>query len=109
MNSGFDRAPSDMTDGSALELRSFDELRRLVRRVSEEMANFRRRAHAAEARVREVEAIHAGEPISFGRVEALERENADLRRRLAAATTRTRELLGQIRFIRQQTAEEVER
>lgn len=109
MNSEFDRARSDMIDGSSAQLRSFDELRRLVRRVSEEMGSFRRRAHAAEARVREVEALHAGEPISFGRVEALERENADLRRRLSAATSRTRELLDQVRFIRQQSVEEVER
>ncbi len=109
MNSGSDRVRSDMTDGTSAELQAFEELRRLVRRVSEEMANFRRRAHAAEARVREVEAIHAGEPISFGRVELLERENADLRRRLSAATVRTREVLDQVRFIRQQTVEEVDR
>ena len=46
---------------------------------------------------------------SFGRVETLERENADLRRRLSAATVRTREVLDQVRFIRQQTVDEVER
>lgn len=109
MNSASDRARSDLMDDPPAELRSFDELRRLVRRVTEELATFRRRAHAAEARVREIEAIHSGEPISFGRVESLERENADLRKRLAAATARTREVLDQVRFIRQQATDEVER
>jgi hypothetical protein len=104
MNSGSDRVPSNPA-----ELRAFEELRQLVRRVSEELATFRRRAHAAEARVRDVEALHAGEPVSFGRVEALERENAELRRRLAAATSRTRDVLDQVRFIRQQSTEEVEK
>lgn len=108
MNSGSDRAHNAAGD-EAPQLRTFGELRQLVRRVGEELATFRRRAHAAEARAREVEAIHAGEPISFGRVEQLERENADLKRRLAAATARTRDVLDQIRFIRQQSVEEVER
>lgn len=104
MNSASDHARNDSP-----ELRSFLELRQLVKRVSEELATFRKRAHAAEARVRDVEALHAGEPISFGRVEALERENADLRRKLAVATARTRQLLDQVKFIRQQAGEEAER
>lgn len=108
MNSEFDRAP-DNYGRNASELRTFAELRQLVSRVTDELTSFRRRAHAAEARTREVEAIHAGEPISFGRVEALERENAELKRRLVAATQRTRELLDQVRFIRQQSTEEVQR
>lgn len=102
---------SDHGDGNGTSGASaaFGELRELVVRVTEELATFRRRAHAAEARLRELEALHASDPVPVGRVAEIERENADLKRRLEVATLRTRELLDQVRFVRQQAAVEVER
>jgi hypothetical protein len=92
-----DQEGGNGTSGASV---AFSELRELVLRVTEELATFRRRAHAAEARLRELEAIHASDPVP---------ENAELKRRLEVATARTRELLDQVRFVRQQAAVEVER
>jgi len=96
------------------------ELRILVHRLSDEVAAFRRRAIAAEARARELEAqvaqvAHAA-PAPAGETEGeappdpeaiarLERENAELRERLAQAAERTRQLLDRARFLRQQQGE----
>lgn len=91
------------------------ELRILVHRLSDEVAAFRRRAIAAESRVREVEArdAQAAQASAHGAVvppdpEAiarLERENAELRERLGQAAERTRQLLDRARFLRQQQGE----
>ncbi len=92
------------------------ELRILVHRLSDEVAAFRRRAIAAEARARELEAevaraapaaAPAGgdappDPEALAR---LERENAELRERLGQAAERTRQLLDRARFLRQQQGE----
>ena len=101
------------------------ELRSVLALVGEELAGFRRRAQQAETRVRELEvAIAAAVPPNpppappsaadsmtapadgAERVAELERENADLRARLEEATTRTRQLLDRMRFLRQQREEE---
>ena len=107
---------------------AFLELQRLVRHMTDELASFRRRAFAAEARVRELEQELAGararaleatpvrvvaaEPApttdlsEAGRsVVELQRENEDLRARLDQATQRTRSLLDRVRFLRQQEQE----
>lgn len=90
------------------------ELRILVHRLSDEVAAFRRRAIAAEARVRdlEVQAVPARPPVEGEEVPSdpaavarLERENAELRDRLRQAAERTRQLLDRARFLRQQQGE----
>jgi hypothetical protein len=95
------------------------ELRILVHRLSDEVAAFRRRAIAAEPRVRELEA-EAAQRAQADRARAsaadeaaadpevvvrLERENAELRERLGQAAERTRQLLDRARFLRQQQGE----
>ena len=101
--------------------RSYRELATLVRHLAEQLAGFRRRAFAAEARLREIDlraatsgaeaaaaaaAAAASAPVPVaadpGRLAELERENADLRRRLEQAGSRTRQLLERVRFLRQQ-------
>lgn len=93
------------------------ELRILVHRLADEAASFRRRAIAAEARSRELEAtlaessaapapddtagVEAG-ALDPARVAELSAENAELRERLAVAAERTRQLLDRARFLRQQ-------
>ena len=90
---------SSESDNERPEAAAFRELSALVRQLSDQLGQARRRAADAEARVRELEALAGGEPTD---VVALTRENADLRRRLDAATTRTRQLLERVRFVRQQ-------
>ena len=94
---------------------SFLQLEQLVRHLGEELSSFRRRALHAEAQVKALEAERqasrpaAGptgevEPPKDPRVIELERENAELRRRLESATSRTRQVLDRVRFLRQQQA-----
>lgn len=91
------------------------ELRILVHRLADEVAAFRRRAIAAEARVRELTAqateaateppqapLGDQPPVDPEVVARLERENAELRERLGQAAERTRQLLDRARFLRQQ-------
>ena len=82
---------------------AFAELHQLVRYLGEELAQFRRRALQAEARVRTLEG-HMGQAgaATTERVAALEEENDELRRRLAAAGEQARQMLDRLRFLRQQ-------
>jgi hypothetical protein len=106
------------------------ELELLVRSLGEELASFRRRALDAERRLREtpvsVPAVPApavpppappmvpdatGAEISDkdARIAELERENADLRTKLAEAAARTRQMVERVRFLRQQQEQDGER
>ena len=115
-----DRVPDQVRPSEA----AFHELQFLVRNLVDELAGFRRRALAAEARLRELEpasssgngagavgvsgAAHATVG-SSSRVAALEQENAVLRARLESAADRTRRMLDRMRFLRQQHAAAGER
>ncbi|HXF24043.1 MAG: hypothetical protein V4529_08700 [Gemmatimonadota bacterium] len=92
-----------MSDHALPENPQFAQLGRLVRRLGEELASYRKRALSAEARLRTVEdeaARVAG--TSPQRVLELERENAELNRRLKVARTRTEKMLARVRFLKQQ-------
>jgi hypothetical protein len=94
------------SDSERPDLAALRELELLIRSLGEEMSGWRRRAQQAEARTRELERV-AQLPLSAPadeRVEALERENAELRRRLDAARSRTLQLIERVRFLRQQQA-----
>lgn len=82
---------------------AFAELSRLVQRLGEELAGYRKRALTAESRVRalEEEAARAGD-IAPGRALALEQRNQELERRLGEAEARTERMLARVRFLRQQ-------
>lgn len=86
------------------ESSALKQLELLVYNLGEELAMFRKRAQAAEQRLRALEAAAAQRtaPVSPASVRALEVENADLRARLAFATERTNQLLSRVRFLRQQ-------
>lgn len=81
---------------------AFAELQLLVRNLGEELAGFRRRALQAEARVKAIDASGGASRMTPERMERLERENADLKKRLEAARSRTRQVLERVRFLRQQ-------
>ncbi|HEX4931899.1 MAG TPA: hypothetical protein VFV33_01895 [Gemmatimonadaceae bacterium] len=93
-----------MSDPELPDSASFRQLEQLVRHLGEELAGFRRRALAAEARVRVLEAAveHGGDSASLERLRTLEQENADLKARVVYATERTRQLLARVHFLRQQ-------
>lgn len=87
----------------AATLAAFTELSDLVGHLGDELAAFRRRALQAEARVRALEAAGGADAFaSQSRLEELERENDELRTRLAAAGERTDQMLARVRFLRQQ-------
>lgn len=91
-----------MSDSERPDVAAYLELEQLIRALGDEMAAWRRRAHEAEARLKEV-APQALKNIGTGpSAEALERENRDLKHRLDAAKKRTKQLLEQVRFLRQQ-------
>jgi uncharacterized protein involved in exopolysaccharide biosynthesis len=81
----------------------FAQLGRLVRRLGEELASYRKRALTAEARLRTVEEDAARvSGTSPQRVLELERENTDLNRRLAVARARSEKMLARVQFLKQQ-------
>ena len=88
---------------------AFEELEQVVRNLGDELAAFRRRALTAEARLKELDGIAEGSPVSSEEVRRLERENARLRARLETTATRAREMLQRVRFLRQQQMRGVER
>ena len=93
-----------MSDPGQVNTEAIQELDVLVRHLAEELAAFRRRALVAESRLKEVES-HEGGAVALdlsARVTQLEKENEQLRSKLEAATTRTRQMLDRVRFLRQQ-------
>jgi hypothetical protein len=81
---------------------AFGELELLVRNLGEELSTFRKRAQAAEARLKALAATPAGDATAEERLAALEAENARLRARLEEAAAKTRAMLDRARFLRQQ-------
>lgn len=90
------------SDSERPDASAFSELQQLVRHLGDELASFRRRALQAEARVKAIDASASGTRISPERMEKLEIENAELKKRLDAARVRTRQVLDRVRFLRQQ-------
>lgn len=93
-----------MSDHARLDVEAVRELETLVRQMAEQLASFRRRALSAEERLRHLDVgdDQADPPRVRERIRTLEQENATLRGRLDAATTRTRSVLDRVHFLRQQ-------
>ena len=92
-----------MSDSAGPEFAAFHELAQLVHSLAEELAGFRKRALTAEGRLKALEAATGPTDLfSHERLAVVEQENADLKRRLAAATERTNQVVAQLRFLRQQ-------
>jgi hypothetical protein len=82
---------------------AFDELQYLVRNLGEEISSFRHRAHTAESRLKAIATRGGGgDAAAEERVAQLEAENARLRERLAEASEKANQVLGRVRFLRQQ-------
>jgi hypothetical protein len=79
----------------------------LVRNLGEELSAFRKRAQAAEARLKAIATSGGGgDARAEERVAMLEKENAILKSRLESSAERTRAMLDRVRFLRQQHAGE---
>jgi predicted nucleic acid-binding Zn-ribbon protein len=93
-----------MSDNASPESYAVAELDLLVRHLADELAAFRRRALTAESKLKEVEGQEGGS-IALdlsSRLTTLERENERLQNRLNEATTRAKQMLERVRFLRQQ-------
>jgi hypothetical protein len=87
-----------MSANEPADLRAFRELEGLVRSLGEELTTFRRRALAAETKLKET-----GHEIPTASVSGdLAAENRELRRRVEQAEQRGRQLGDRVRFLRQQ-------
>jgi len=86
------------------EARAIKELDVLVRHLADELAGFRRRALVAEARLKEMEGTEGGAANIdlVNRCSRLEQENERLQSKLESASTRARQMLDRVRFLRQQ-------
>jgi hypothetical protein len=86
------------------DLVAFRELEALVRHLTQEMANFRKRALAAEAKLRDLSSTEGGAAAvdAVQRVTQLEKENIRLRGQVETAVARTKGMLARVRFLRQQ-------
>lgn len=93
-----------MSDRESLpESHPLPQLVQLVHHLGEELATFRKRALAAEARLRDIDtSSRSGDLFAEQRAADLARENADLQARLQFATDQTQAILAQLRFLRQQ-------
>ena len=91
-----------VSDSERPDAPAFRELQQLVRHLGDELASFRRRALQAEARVKAIDASAGSARVNPERVEKLEIENAELKKRLEGARARTRQVLDRVRFLRQQ-------
>jgi hypothetical protein len=81
------------------------QLEQLVRHLGEELAMFRKRAIQAETRLKAYESsTRTGDLFADQRAAQLERENTELKARLDFAVSRTRGMLEQVRFLRQQAS-----
>ena len=89
------------------ELKAFRELEGLVRNLGEELAQFRRRALAAEAQLKEGGQSAPRPRSGSGGSSELQAENEALRTRLARAEERVKQMMDRVRFLRQQVQSQV--
>jgi hypothetical protein len=81
---------------------AFRELQAVVRNLIDELAGFRQRALAAEAKVKGFESATGSSARTGARLAELEQENAMLRAKVEKARSGTRGMLEKVRFLRQQ-------
>lgn len=96
---------SEQADDGRPDRAALAELETLIRTLGSELAGWRRRAQAAETRLKDLDVPrgdHKGGRSATARELELQKENAELRKRLTAAKQRTQQLLDRVRFLRQQ-------
>ncbi|MFB3111935.1 MAG: hypothetical protein ACE10G_07880 [Gemmatimonadales bacterium] len=92
-----------MSNAERPEFRALEELEAAIKRVSDELAVWRRRAHKAESD--RVDLSGDGDIVGArARILQLESENKELRGRVQHTRKRVTELLTRLRFLEEQTA-----
>ena len=96
-----------MSNAERPETRALSRLEEVLGHLTDELASWRRRALKAEGRRAELGDYDV--VASQERIRELERENAELRRRLSLARDRVEGLLSRLGFIEEQVAIEEQR
>jgi hypothetical protein len=91
-----------MSEPERRDTAAFRELQTVVRNLIDEMAGFRKRALAAEAKLKGFESATGPTAKAGARLARLEEENARLRVQVEKARTTTKGMLDKVRFLRQQ-------
>lgn len=91
-----------MSDPERPDAAGFRELQSVVRHLVDELAGFRKRALAAEAKLKGFESATGPAAKSGARLARLEEENARLRSQVDKAKSTTKGMLDKVRFLRQQ-------
>jgi hypothetical protein len=91
-----------MSDRERADAAAFGDLQSVVRNLVDELAGFRKRALAAEAKLKGYESATGSTAKTGARLAHLEDENARLRAKVEKARTTTKGMLEKVRFLRQQ-------
>ena len=91
-----------MSDPERPDAAAFRELKSVMRSLVDELAGFRKRALAAEAKVKGFESATGSSAKTGARLAQLEAENARLRNQVDKARASTKGMLEKVRFLRQQ-------
>lgn len=91
-----------MSEPERPDAAAFRELDAVIRRLVDELAGFRKRALAAEAKVKGFEAATGSDAKAGARLARLEEENARLRAQVEKVRESTKGMLQRVRFLRQQ-------
>jgi hypothetical protein len=91
-----------MSDPERPDVAALRELQSVVRNLVDELAGFRKRALAAEAKLKGYESASGSTSKTGARLATLEEENARLQAQVEKARTSTKGMLDKVRFLRQQ-------
>ena len=91
-----------MSEPERPDAAAFRELDAVIRRLVDELASFRKRALAAEAKLKGYEAASGPDSKAGARLAKLEDENAKLRAQVEKARASSKGMLERVRFLRQQ-------
>ena len=91
-----------MSDPERPDAAAFRELQLVVRSLVDELATFRKRALAAEAKVKGFESASGSSARTGARLAELESENSRLRSQVERARSSSKGMLEKVRFLRQQ-------
>jgi hypothetical protein len=91
-----------MSEQERPDVAAYRQLETVIGRLVEELAGFRRRALAAEAKVKGYETAGGSGAKSGARLAKLEEENVRLRAKVERAQSSSESMLDRVRFLRQQ-------
>lgn len=91
-----------MSEPERPDAAAFRDLQSVVRSLVDELSGFRKRALAAEAKLKGFESASGSTAKTGARLAQLEEENARLRSQVERARASTKGMLEKVRFLRQQ-------